>query len=339
MGAGEAWRMPVKTGMMVMVQMAFALFVVAQFVHDATEEHLVASPSSHGMGARRLGTPDGKKLIFQQLSLNLPMGKDLLQWCRREGCEGAWVANNCHNGLKKGKICLVDHQLSKKGDDIKFIARKQVLSGWVTWDFLKHIKGPYSVVTVVHNPLVRYVQNLQLAYQEETANISFATIIVSQIMDLDTNDPIEIYTKVAGMLWRLVSRASLRAIEVPREKDMELAVAEAKTHLDTYWFIGLRENPLAAVAVMRKLLDPEDRHSNLWDSMEGKAKVGMSKFNFPVRTSDLIDSIEPDVMSKFNDTLRYEWAVYEHGIGVFLRRCREILPATRHKELCVVPLS
>lgn len=132
--------------------------------------------------------------------------------------------------------------------------------------------------------------------------------------------------KPPGYLHRLVGR------EVMTTAEMRQATIDGAQNLEEFWLVGVVEQYQGFVSVMRALLDPSNTHGDLWNPhLEKKLNVS------PVQSSNVLASLDPDLVQQFNSTLSYQWLVYGRAVQLFTSRCQEVLPWHQHGELCDVP--
>lgn len=114
--------------------------------------------------------------------------------------------------------------------------------------------------------------------------------------------------------------------------EMRQATIEGAQNLGEFWLVGVVEQYQGFVSVIRALLDPSDAHTDLWTPhLESKLNAS------PVQSSNVLASLNPDLVQQFNSTLSYQWLVYGRAVHLFTSRCQEILPWYLHGELCNVP--
>lgn len=132
-------------------------------------------------------------------------------------------------------------------------------------------------------------------------------------------------TKLPGYLHRLVGR------DVMTTAEMRQATVEGAQNLREFWLVGVVEQYQGFVSVMRTLLDPSNAHADLWTPhLEHKLNVS------PVRSSNVLASLDPDLVQEFNSTLSYQWLAYGHAVRLFTSRCQDVMPQYLHGELCAV---
>lgn len=114
--------------------------------------------------------------------------------------------------------------------------------------------------------------------------------------------------------------------------EMRQATVEGARNLGEFWLVGVVEQYHGFVAVMRALLDPNNAHEDLWiPHLEYKLNAS------PVQSSNVLASLDPDLVQQFNSTLSYQWLIYGHAVRLFTSRCQVVLPGYLHGELCDVP--
>lgn len=128
-----------------------------------------------------------------------------------------------------------------------------------------------------------------------------------------------------GFLHRLVGSSVLNG-------DIRQATVEGANNLQTFWLVGVVEQYTGFVSVMRALLDPSNVHADLWEPHFEK-KLNAS----PVRSANVLASLDPRLVQQFNSTLSYQWLMYGHAARLFTSRCHEVLPEDLHGDLCIVP--
>ncbi|CAN0089162.1 unnamed protein product [Discosporangium mesarthrocarpum] len=322
----------VNTGFTMMMLTLFALSAVVGSSYGATVEDF---SGSRGVQPRKLDVPENGQLLFQQLARTVPIEEVVFIWCKEQGFECCKVLNNCNDNIvNTGNVCLRDHDLAVEHQEI--ITHKKLVTGWFHWGIQQYIEGPYSMMTIMGNPLSRYFTALQHRYRSETEKVAFAEIFLPQAIEMDFKATGGLYKKVTGNLWKLVGREWLRDIREPSDEDMEKAVAEAKQNLDTYWFVGVEEQEPGFTAMVRAHLDPGNAYGIVWD-LDMKKIPG--KNNFPIETEAIMEALGPELVGRVNNTLRYEWDVYEYTVDLFKRGCLEVLPPEQHEQLCTVPPS
>lgn len=188
--------------------------------------------------------------------------------------------------------------------------------------FQVYAAEPHRLVTTLRNPLELYVSGEQYLNRGKTATLPAAMQHVATQMRKSLARP----TKPPGYLHRLVGR------EVMTTAEMRQATVEGAQNLGEFWLVGVVEQYQGFVSVMRALLDPANAHADLWSPhLEHKLNVS------PVQSSNVLASLEPDLVEQFNKTLSYQWLVYGRAVSLFTSRCREVLPWHQHGELCHVP--
>lgn len=132
--------------------------------------------------------------------------------------------------------------------------------------------------------------------------------------------------KPPGYLHRLVGR------DVMTTAEMRQATIEGAQNLGKFWLVGVVEQYRGFVSVMQALLDPSNAHADLWTPhLEYKLNAS------PVQSSNVLASLDPDLVQQFNSTLSYQWLVYGRAVRLFTSRCQDVLPWHLHGELCDVP--
>ncbi|CAM9870988.1 unnamed protein product [Discosporangium mesarthrocarpum] len=314
-------------GVSMMMQMLLALSAVVGSSHGVTEEDLMAFPSSRE--PRRLTDLEGN-LLFQQLARTIPIEEKVFQWCQKGGFKCCKLLNNCNDGSTEN-ICLKDHELPAKYHDS--ISDQKLVTGWFTWGIQRHVKGVYSMLTIIGDPMDRYISSLEHRFRAETAKLAFAEVYLPQAIALDFKAPGGLYKKVTGNLWKLVDREWLRDIALPSDEDMERAVVRAKANLDTYWMVGVENQETGFAAVLQSQLDPDKDFEQIWSTDMRR------KDHFTIKTDEILRCLDADLVQRVNTTLRFEWDVYEYALGLYEKKCREVLPFEQHEELCVVPTA
>lgn len=188
--------------------------------------------------------------------------------------------------------------------------------------FQQYTAEPHLIVTTLRNPLELYVSGEQYLNRETTGTLPAAT----QHVDKAMRTSLESHPKLPGFLHRLVGRRIRTTAEI-RE-----ATVEGAYNLQTFWLVGVMEQYTGFVSVMRTLLDSSNVHADLWEP-HIKHKLNAS----PVQSSNVLASLDPDLVQQFNSTLSYQWLMYGHAVRLFTSRCREVLPGDLHGELCSVP--
>eukprot|EP00903_Cladosiphon_okamuranus_P019616 g18040.t1 len=243
----------------------------------------------------------------------------MCDWADREGLPCATVAGCRSLSLQQRKICLVNHKLIFPDVQGDFIAKQRVIAGHFRWGFQVYAAEPHRLVTTLRNPLELYVSGEQYLNRRKTATLQSATKHVANQMRKSLARPV----KPPGYLHRLVGRDVMTIVE------MRQATVEGAQNLDDFFLVGVVEQYQGFVSVMRGLLDPSNAHADLWDPhLEHKLNAS------PVQSTNVLASLDPNLVQQFNSTLSYQWLVYGRAVRLFTSRCQEVLPGS---ELCVVP--
>ncbi|CAM9823103.1 unnamed protein product [Ectocarpus sp. 12 AP-2014] len=246
----------------------------------------------------------------------------MCDWANSEGLPCATVAGCGHLSLKERKVCLLNHKLIFPEQQGEFIARQKVLAGHFRWGFQVYAAEPHWLVTTLRNPLELFVSGEQYLNRAMTATLSNAVQVVDRAMRKSLESP----TQPPGYLHRLVGRSVVTNAEI-RE-----ATVEGARNLKTFWLVGVVEQYGGFVAVLRALLDPDGLHDNLWRPQLEEHKLNAS----PVQSSNVLASLDPQLVKQFNSTLSYQWLMYGHAVRLFKARCQEVLPEHQHWEFCSV---
>lgn len=174
------------------------------------------------------------------------------------------------------------------------------------------------MVTTLRNPLELYVSGQQYLNRKATSTLSKAKHFVSQSMRTSLG------REPAGYLQRFVGRS------VVTTHDLRKASAEGANNMRSFWLVGLVEQYDGFIAVLKTLVDPWDRHAQLWSDH-------IHKNASPVSSKTVLEVIEPSLVQQFNSTLRHQWDLYSHAVHLFEERCREVLSSDLHATFCTVP--
>lgn len=187
--------------------------------------------------------------------------------------------------------------------------------------FQVYAAEPHLLMTTLRNPLELYVSGEQYLNRQATSTLPAAMQFIAASMrkSLQRGQP-------PGFLHRFVGRS------VMTSRDIREATVEGAYNLRSFWLVGVVEQYKGFISVMQALLDPWKVHSDMW-SAHLKEKLNVS----PVRSSNVLAGVDPQLVHDFNSTLSYQWLIYGHAARLFEARCQEVLPEYSHGELCHVP--
>ncbi|CAM9311063.1 unnamed protein product, partial [Hapterophycus canaliculatus] len=233
-----------------------------------------------------------------------------------------------------GRICL--NNRNDLVDPLRqkwMVAGSKLLAGHFLWDFRHYVTPPYLMVTTLRNPLELFVSAQQFMHKEETKTLEESAAFVAESMRtrLRWPDPGDL-----GFIRRFldVDSANLYNPTVSYPEEETTAMAQtAVDHLSSFFIVGVVEQYRGFIEALKWSLDPNIEHPRLW-----RAAVGVKDNGSPVHSGDVLKSIDPALVREFNATsLGMQWEVYEIALQLWDQRCREVLPAQDHAELCTVP--
>lgn len=56
----------------------------------------------------------------------------------------------------------------------------------------------------------------------------------------------------------------------------------------------------------------------------------------PVGSREVLAAMDTGLVQHFNNSLALQWNVYEKAVALWEGRCREVLPASMHQQMCTV---
>lgn len=177
------------------------------------------------------------------------------------------------------------------------------------------------LMTTLRNPLELYVSGEQYLHREATSTLPGATRFITNTMTKALKR-----TPPPGFLHRFVGRT------VMTPSDIRYATVEGSANLKTFWLVGVVEQYEGFIAVLRTLLDPLNRHADIWNAHTEK-KLNVS----PLSAGRVLATVDAKLVEDFNSTLSYQWLVYGHAVRLFTARCQEVLPEGLSNDLCRVP--
>lgn len=180
------------------------------------------------------------------------------------------------------------------------------------------------MITTLRNPLELYVSGEMYLNRGGTRTLPSATQFVSESM----SKFLVVRTKMPGYTHRFVGR------NVMTEAEIREATVEGSYNMRSFWLVGVMEQYEGFITVMQHLLDPSNSHVMLWNEHLG-TKLNAS----PVHATNVLASIDPQVVQQFNRTLSYQWLLYGKAVQLFVGRCHEVLPERKHADLCHVPTA
>ncbi|CAM9243072.1 unnamed protein product [Ascophyllum nodosum] len=249
------------------------------------------------------------------------MRKLLCSWAERENLPCATVATCKSLSLQEKKICLVNQKVIFPEVQGKFIAEQRVIAGHFRWGFQFYAAEPHLLITTLRNPLELYVSGQQYLNRDATRTLESAAMFVTNDMRKSL-----VRSPPSGFLHRFVGRSVITS------QDVRQATVEGAANMKTFMLVGVIEQYVGFVSVLRALVDPSDKHAEMWDSYIEK-RLNVS----PVDSTNVLAEIDPELVDEFNSTLSYQWLVYGHAVRLFKERCREVLPQYLHLEHCSVP--
>lgn len=181
---------------------------------------------------------------------------------------------------------------------------------------------PHLLLTTLRNPLELFVSGEQYLNRGATSTLHAATQHMERAMRKSLVSP----TRLPGFLHRLVGHSVWTSDEI---RD---ATVEGAKNLNSFWLVGVMEQYAGFISVLRALLDPYGVHADLW-MPHFKKKLNAS----PVQSTNVLASLDPNLVQQFNSTLSYQWLVYGHAVRLFTARCQGVLPDHMHSDLCHVP--
>ncbi|CAM9133356.1 unnamed protein product [Ectocarpus sp. 12 AP-2014] len=266
----------------------------------------------------------------------------LVAWAEAEDELGA-IVHQCNYTSEAREICLAHYQLIDEPVQLELLSRQKVLAGHFLWGFQRHLKRPYLMVTALRNPLEVYVSAQQYTHKRKTRTLEKAQAFVSKAMrkallqygggpalgeeemPSGGNSP----QQIGGFVFRLVGGNKKKLYG----EKLEVAVTEAMANLETFWLVGVVEQYAGFEEVLKLLLDPERKHDDVWQT------YSTHQFNTsPVRSREVLATLDPQLVREFNGSLALQWRVYEKAVALWDVRCRGALPVAMHEELCTVDL-
>eukprot|EP00903_Cladosiphon_okamuranus_P020281 g18611.t1 len=261
----------------------------------------------------------------------------------REGWTGA-IVEECKGTPEKlrkraeqllpaHRVCLdTNNDLIHTKSQKRLVAETKVLAGHFLWDFRQYVSPPHLMITTLRNPLELFVSAQQFKHREETATLETAAAYVSEKMKsrLMWEDPTDI-----GFIRRFLDTNTANSYStnnVYTEEESKAMVKAAIENLNEFWVVGVVEQYLGFVEVLRHILDPELKHRDLWKHAEEVKNNGS-----PIHSKEVLQSIDQDLVREFNSsTLGYQWEVYTHALQLWDVKCREVLAVSDHEDLCSV---
>eukprot|EP00752_Nemacystus_decipiens_P011563 g10268.t1 len=270
----------------------------------------------------------------------------MVAWAEAEGHRGAVIAA-CSDARQEEKICLSHYRLLDEAVQSEIMSRQKVLAGHFLWGFQDHIRRPCLMITALRNPLEVFVSAKQYTHKRKTKTLEQAREYVSKAMvetlesygaeplpreagdvtrwqghDNGYNQP-----QIGGFIFRLVGKRK----KLLRGELLEAAAAEAVRNLDSFWIVGVVEQYAGFEEVLRRILDPSNNHADVWDV------YSTHQFNTsPVGSRNVLAEMDAGLVQHFNKSLALQWNVYEKAVALWSVRCREVLPAVMHQEMCSV---
>ncbi|CAN0136881.1 unnamed protein product [Pylaiella littoralis] len=263
--------------------------------------------------------------------------KVFIEWATRGGWSGA-VVEYCRNSLStnSGRICL--NEKNHLADPLRqrwLLKGTRVLAGHFLWDFRHRVTAPYLMITTLRNPLELFVSSRQYMHKAETRTLDESVAFVSHSMKsrLAWKNPVDL-----AFIRRFLDSEtadSYDRLKVYPKETMQDWAQSAVEHLSTFYVVGVVEQYRGFIEVLERLLDPEMEYPKVW-----KTAVIIKNNGSPVQSSDVLRSIDPDLVREFNATsLSLQWQVYNAALQMWDQRCREVLPTEDHRDLCSVPVN
>ncbi|CAM9146335.1 unnamed protein product [Scytosiphon promiscuus] len=260
-----------------------------------------------------------------------------MSWAEQNGWSGA-IVSECKANSKAltqaDRVCL-----NERNDLIDIatqkwqVAEKKVLAGHFIWNFDQYATPPHLIVTTLRNPLELFVSSQQFKHRTETQTLEEAAQFVARAMlsRLEFQDPTDI-----GFIRRFLDSGAANSYKpglVYTERETSIMASTAAERLSTLWVVGVVEQYRGFIEVLKHLLDPNQERPQVWE-----AAVEVKSNGSPVKSRDVLASIEPELVREFNaSVLSYQWQVYDVALQLWDARCREVLPPQDHATLCSVP--
>ncbi|CAN0441930.1 unnamed protein product [Pylaiella littoralis] len=263
----------------------------------------------------------------------------LVDWAEADGKRGA-IVHSCDYTSQEDEICLSNYKLIDEAVQEKQISRLKVLAGHFIWGFQGHVRGPYLMVTSLRNPLEVFVSAQQYMHRKTTKTLEMSSEYISGAMnqrlrkdnwDSRESGGARVFDQPqdGGFIRRFVGKGRY---DLPGE-ELARATEDAIKNLDTFWIVGVIEQYAGFLEVLKRSLDPTEKFQEHWN------KYAVRRYNkSPVGSRDVLAAMDPDLVRRFNGTLALQWEVYEKAVSLWDARCREVLPATMHEDMCTVPL-